>query len=189
MFTAIALLTAGGLLARSMATSTPPTDPHGLREACDVSIVLVQSDGSAASKAIDAASGGLGWTHAALDSCEVDENGRHVGIDCRPGYGVARRPMADIVRGHPTARLRIPFPWGPELYGCVRGRLGLAYDVLGLALGPGGRRSGLVCSQLIWECLPIPLRQRITVPRHRPVAPNDLARGFGVTAPGIYEVA
>ena len=188
MLLPLALLATGALAYRSMTSTEAPSDPAALRESCTVSIVLVQSDRSTVARAIDRKSGGGGWTHAALDGCELDELGQHVGIDCRPSYGVTRRPFVEIVQGRPFARVYVPLPWSTELYGCVRGRIGTGYDLLGIGLPSGGRRAGLVCSQLIFECLPTELRRRVRVPKTRPVAPNDLARAWGVRGPGEYEV-
>lgn len=159
------------------------TPVGGLRPSCGVSIVLFEADG-AESRLIDAATGGDGFSHVAIDGCETDARGRPLLIDYQPGLGVARVPVADYGdRGR--ARVWLPFCAGPELYGCVRGRVGQPYDALGLIVPKTGPVGGVVCSQLVYECLPRSLCQRIPPwPRSRPVAPNDLARGFGVTVGG-----
>lgn len=77
----------------------------------------------------------------------------------------------------------LPLCEGRELYGCVRGRVGQPYDTLGLLVPKTGPVGGVVCSQLVYECLPAGLRERVAAwPKGRPVAPNDLARGFRATA-------
>ena len=154
-----------------------------VRPACGVSIVLFEVDGIEG-KIIDAATGGHGFSHVALDGCEADEQGRSLLIDCQPGLGVARVPVARY-GGRRRVRVWLPLCEGRELYGCVRGRVGQPYDVLGLVVPKTGPVGGLVCSQLVYECLPAELRRRVPPwPKGRPVAPNDLARGLGATAGG-----
>ena len=154
-----------------------------LRPACGVSIVLFEVEGTE-SKLIDAATGGHGFSHVALDGCEADDQGRPLLIDCRPGLGVARVPLDDYGnRGR--VRVWLPRCEGRELYGCARGRVGQPYDALGLIVPKTGPVGGLVCSQLVYECLPAKLRQRVPPwPKSRPVAPNDLAQAFGATVAG-----
>lgn len=184
MIAVFALLGCGWLLARSASSVAPSQPPAGFRSSCGVSIILVAVDGDMVSRAIDAASGRRGWSHAALDGCEVDEDGTPVGLDCYPGRGVQRRPISEIVGGLPFARIHLPLSEGAELYGCVRGRVGAPFDVVGLILGPAAHSTGFVCSQLIYDCLPMRLRDLVPKPRRRHVAPNDLAAAFGVTGPG-----
>lgn len=173
--TIVALMTIG--------TRRPGLPVGGRREACDVSILLVVAGSNPASKAIDALSGGRGYSHAALDGCELDDQGRPVGIDCRPGWGVVRRPLAEISEGRGVTRVHLPLAAGLELYGCVRGQIGQPFDGLGL-LRPAGTDGGLVCSSLIYRCLPRSLQARVRRPTGRPVAPNDLAGAFGASPGG-----
>lgn len=148
-----------------------------IRPSCGVSVLLFEPDDS--SRVIDEITGGYGFSHVALDGCEVDEQGRPLLIDCQPGIGVAR-VLADSYDGRGRARVWMPLCEGRELYGCVRGRVGQPYDLLGLVWPSEGLESGLICSQLIYECLPQRLQALVPPwPRDRPVAPNDLARAFG----------
>lgn len=159
-----------------------------VRPACSVSILLLASDGITMSEAIDAASGGLGFSHAAWDACE-EVDGVPVGIDCRPGHGVHRRPLSEIVGTRRCVRVVLPMLEGREAYGCARSRVGESYDGLALFQAYGsGRRRGTICSELVFECLPASLRARVPLPSARPIAPNDLASAFGVTAPTSKDV-
>lgn len=154
-----------------------------LRPSCGVSIVLFEAVG-AESEIIDAATGGHGFSHVVIDGCEADDQGRPLMIDCRPGLGVARVPAQEY-RDRDRVRIWLPRCEGREMYGCARGRVGQPYDALGLIVPKTGPVGGLVCSQLVYECLPVDLRERIPPwPQSRPVAPNDLAIGFGATVGG-----
>lgn len=154
-----------------------------IRPACGVSIVLFEAN-DLESRIVDAATGGLGYSHVAVDGCEADEQGRPLLIDCRPGLGVARVLEAEY-GDRRRVRVWLPLCEGRELYGCVRGRVGQPYDVLGLVVPKTGPVGGVVCSQLVYECLPTTLRGLIPGwPKERPVAPNDLARGLGAAADG-----
>lgn len=151
----------------------------GIRPACGVSIVLFEAD-DAEGRLVDAATGGLGFSHVAVDGCEADEQGRPLLIDCRPGLGVARVLEAEYGERR-RVRVWLPLCEGRELYGCVRGRVGQPYDTLGLVVPKTGPVGGVVCSQLVYECLPTALREQVPAwPKGRPVAPNDLGRGFGI---------
>lgn len=156
----------------------------GIRPACGVSIVLFEAD-DLESRIVDAATGGLGFSHVAVDGCEVDEQGRPLLIDCRPGLGVARVLEAEYEERR-RVRVWLPLCEGRELYGCVRGRVGQPYDALGLVVPNTGPVGGVVCSQLVYECLPASLQARVPISWYtgRSVAPNDLAKGFGATAGG-----
>jgi len=159
-----------------------------VRPDCAVSILLIERDSLALSRGIDSASGGLGFSHVAWDACE-SIGGVPVGIDCRPGFGVHRRPIADILKGRRHVRIFLPLLDGKEAYGCARSRVGESYDGLSLFMTTGGgRRRGTICSELVWECLPEILRSQIPIPDGRPVAPNDIARAFGITGPNAKDV-
>jgi len=175
------------LVAVSVGKQHPVTDAQQ-RPGCAVSILLIASDDLALSSAIDSSSGGLGFSHAAWDACESVE-GVPVGIDCRPGYGVHRRALSEIVGGRRHVRVFLPLLEGKEAYGCARSRVGESYDGLAFFVTTGGgRRRGTICSELIWECLPEAMRGLVPIPDGRPVAPNDIARAFGVAGPTSKDV-
>jgi hypothetical protein len=136
-----------------------------------VSVVFVASDGSAISTAIDAASGGRGYSHCFVDA------GHRVGakavvIDYRPGSGVhfaspdryARRELASIL---------LPGEIGCELRRCVAEKLGEPFGGLGLVIG---RQITGTCAGLIAGCLPSDVAARLP---GRSVTPNDLAELLG----------
>ena len=175
------IVTIATLLA--IGTRRPGLEAAGEREACDVSILLVVTGRNPASQLIDRLSGGLGYSHAALDACEHDDRGRPIGIDCRPGWGVVRRPLVEITEGRGVTRIRLPLVEGRELYGCVRALVGQRFDGLGL-LRPSSTEGGLVCSGLIYRCLPARLKAQVQLPRGRPVAPNDLAAAWNARPGG-----
>lgn len=148
-----------------------------IRPACGVSILFFEPGES--SQWIDQATGGHGFSHVAVDGCEADAEGRPLLIDCKPQLGVAR-VLGSTYDGRRRVRVWLPLCEGREFYGCIRGRVGTPYDLLDLVAPNKGLAGGLVCSQLIYECLPQQLQARVPPwPRHRPVAPNDLARAFG----------
>lgn len=166
----------------------PPASRASVRPACSVSILLLERAPLVLSQAVDSATGSLGFSHAAWDACE-DVDGVPVGIDCRPGLGVHRRPLEDIVGERRHVRIVLPLTEGREAYGCARARVGEPYDGLSIFLThAGGRRRGTICSELVFECLPESLRSRIEIPEGRPVAPNDIARAFGVASPSSPDV-
>lgn len=179
----------GGTLAALAALrgrGSPGVAAEGVRPACGVSILLWEPT-SIEGRIIDAATGGVGFSHVALDACEVDAEGTSLVIDCRPALGVTRVPLRDYGdRG--VTRVWLPLVPGRELYGCIRGRVGLPYDALGVVLPKTGPVGGVVCSQLVFECMPPSLRKKVPPwPSSRPVAPNDLARGFG-SVPGGKDI-
>lgn len=148
-----------------------------IRPSCGVSIVLFEPDSR--SRLIDQATGGYGFSHVAVDGCEADSQGRPLLIDCQPGLGVARVLEATYAKRR-RVHVWMPLCEGRELYGCVRACVGRPYDLLGLVMPKRGLADGLICSQLIYECLPPHLQALVPPwPHDRPVAPNDLARAFG----------
>ena len=170
-------------LAALRGQGSPGAEVGGVRPSCGVSLVLWEP-ASIEGRIIDAATGGIGFSHVVLDACEVDSQGASLVIDCRPAVGVTRIPLYDYGERKPT-RVWLPLMAGRELYGCVRGRIGLPYDALGLVLPKTGPVGGVVCSQLVFECMPDSLRKKVPPwPPSRPVAPNDLARGFGAVPGG-----
>ncbi len=179
----VAATLVGLTLTRGSGEGVPATQ---VRPRCGVSIVLFEPEGPQ-SRIIDAATGGHGFSHVAIDGCEADELGRPLVIDCRPGTGVVRLPLANY-DGRARVRVWLPLCEGRELYGCVKGRLGLPYDALGLVVPKSGPVGGFICSQLVYECLPASLRARVPAwPSGRPVAPNDIARALGAT-PGAGQI-
>ena len=99
-------------------------------DTCSVSVILIaRKRGSVGGRIVDSATGNGGWTHAAWDACE-QVSGVPYGIDCLPGHGVHRRPIADIIGGRAWARVELPLALGLEAYGCARAKVGAPYDAL-----------------------------------------------------------
>lgn len=170
------------LAARGVANRRAPQTPPRRRDRCAVAVVLFVPDGQEG-EIIDRATGRRGFSHAALDGCEVDEAGRHVLIDCQPGRGVHRR-VAETYGERPRVYCYLGREDGAEAYGCARARVGEPFDPVGLVVPRTGPGRGVVCSQLVADCLPARVRQRIATTPGRPISPNDLARAFGAEPGG-----
>lgn len=169
------------LFASRGGSKAPPSVQPRQRDRCGVSIVLFGAGPDVESRMIDLATGGRGFSHVALDACEADERGPLL-IDCRPGEGVHRRPLSDY-GDRPRVHVYLGATEGAEVYGCIRGRIGAPFDTLGLVAPRTGPGRSVVCSQLIDECLPARLRDRIPRRAGRTVSPNDLAAAFDVDGP------
>ena len=155
----------GAALAESVLARGPSAEAMARAgPACSISVLLFEP-ADASGRLIDLTTGRRGFSHAAIDSCEIGARGEHLVIDCSPGRGVGRRPLAELGEGRPFVRVVLPLAAGAELYGCARARIGEPFS------------SRLVCSQLVWDCLPAALRP--PKPAGRPVAPNDLAAAWG----------
>lgn len=151
-------------------------DAVGTDPTCEVAIVLFAIDGTLASGGIDAMTGGLGFSHVCLQSCEVDDEGEALLIDCRPGRGVHRSRLA-AYDGRRRARVILTGPAAAEMYGCAKGRVGADFT-------PENRSGGLLCSQLVASCLPRDLASRVAAQRRYSgpgglVSPNQIAAAFG----------
>lgn len=173
--------TVGVALVVSSAVRARPADavdPEGQLVACAPGLVFFgpRAD-SVASRAIDAGTGGLGFSHVAVQGCEVGPGGVPLLVDCTPGRGVHRRPESDY-GDRPRGRLLLTGPLAGELYGCARAKVGADY-------GPFPGAGGYLCAQMALDCLPAELRTRATsaVRFAGPggiVSPNQLAASFGV---------
>lgn len=154
---------------------------------CSVSILLLATSQKPHAIVADRSTGSRGFSHVAWDACE-SAGGVAYGIDCRPGHGVHRRPLEEIIDGRRAVRIYLPPHEGAEAYGCARGMVGVPYDGIALFRGPGSSRRGTICSELIYECLPEALKARIRLPSGRPLSPNDIAAAFGVAGPHSPDV-
>lgn len=183
--TLAALATVGAVALSAGGDVRPGIKVYGFRESCCYSILFVAPSGLEG-RAIDRITGSLGYSHVVFDSCEHDALGNPVVIDCTPGQGVHRRPLSDY-DGRPRSAAVLTRAEGAEVFGCLRGRIGMSYDLLGL-VKTSGPAAGMTCSQLLAECLPARLRAMVRYSQSRPVAPNDLARAFGLTGPAGPDV-
>lgn len=151
--------------------------PEGQVAACAPGLVFFAPGDSVASRAIDAASGGYGFSHVAVQGCEVGPGGVPLLVDCRPGSGVHRRPETDeVYQGRARGRLLLTGPAAAELYGCARARVGADYAPFD---------GGYLCARLASDCLPAELRARVAAAAQYAgpvgmVSPNQIAAAFGV---------
>ena len=143
----------------------------GYDPTCAVSILLFAANDTV-SNAIDQNSRGVGFSHAAVDGCEVTDDDVPLLIESRANRGVFRRPMSEY-GSRPYARIVLAGVEAAEFYGCVRAHVGHPYDPLYSN-----------CAQLVYSCLPRNLQMRVdTAARFRGpagiVSPNQIAQAFG----------
>lgn len=139
-----------------------------------VHVVLVSSDGSPVSSAIDRATGGGGFSHCYIDAGHRDVDGGGLIVDYQPGAGVHYAP-ADRYDARDQARVRLVGPAACELWGCVRSRIGQPFDAAGIVIG---RATLATCSGLVASCLPPAVRGELELEGEQ-ISPNALARYFG----------
>ena len=156
-------------------------DAAGTDPACGVCIMFLSPIDTPLSQAINNKTGKLGFSHCCIDACEVDEKGVRVCIDCTIGKGVYRAPVADVTADRKCVRVFLPLVEGKETYGCARSKVGQRYSVGSLAGASWG--TGTTCAEMVADCLPTRIGQAITRPHDRALAPNDIARFFGVSGP------
>lgn len=157
------------------------SEAAGKRAQCSVSILLLAPHGELG-RSLDRATGSRGFSHVAWDACEEDEQGQPLAIDCTPSKGVHRAPLEPLVaRQH--VRVYVPEPWGREAYGCVRARLGQRYSLGGMLRSESSPGEGSICTEMVMQCLPDELAATIANPAGRGLAPNDIARSWGIPSP------
>jgi hypothetical protein len=129
-------------------------------------------------RAVDWATGRLGYGHVALAGGETDDFGRTLVVDSSTVTGgVYRRPLLDVVRRSRFRVLELEDCAG--CYGRALEHLGEPYDFRAL-VGFRPRAGYWTCSGLVHACLPGQLRVRVKPWRAGwSVAPNDIVRAFG----------
>lgn len=152
---------------------------HEAVRECQIAIVLVAADSTAVARAIDGATGGLGWSHCFIDPCRVDKGKRMV-----IGYTVANGVHWATLDGYKAerkrARIELDARTGAEVWGCARARLGKPLKVSSLVLGVP---SAATCVGLVVECLPFRMQANLSARKVGPcISPNTLAAFFGVGA-------
>jgi len=141
---------------------------------CEVAIVLF-APADPAAVLIDRTTGSLGFSHAAIQGCEVTVEGEPLLLDCQAGLGVTRRPES-VYGGRRRSYVVLLGPAAAELYGCARARVGADF-------APAG--DGYLCAQFVAGCLPADLRRRVEGARSFAgpggiPTPNQIAAAFGV---------
>jgi len=129
---------------------------------CTVSVLAFRADPRSV---IDAHSGGLGYSHVALQGCEAGEAGSLI-LDCRPSRGVVRVDERDIDWSRVDS-IPLPVTWAAECYGCARATVGQPYTLAD---------DGAVCSGWIYGCMPVEAQRWID-------RWHDLALPAGVVSP------
>lgn len=158
-------------------------NPH-----CQMSLVLVCARGNGVRcRLVDESTGKGGFGHIAIDTCETDEQGKPVLLECGFKGGVAYRPASKVTGGKPFVRIYLPLVESAHLYGCATAKLGETYDIPGL-LNAKPTHDGTVCSKFVYECLPKRFQEKVSWPEWRAVSPNDFARAFGIKGPRSRDV-
>lgn len=152
---------------------------HPVRE-CQIAIMLVASDGTPVARAIDASTGGLGWTHCFIDPCRVDAEGQRMVLGYTVANGVHWATLEGYKSERKRARIELDARTGAEVWGCARARLGKPLRVSSLVLGVP---SAATCVGLVVECLPFRMQQALRARQVGPcISPNTLAAFFGIGA-------
>lgn len=129
-------------------------------------------------RAVDLATGRYGYGHVALWGGQLARDHEPIVLDAAIDAGVTMRRLRAMTRGAPYRRAELDDDLGCFIFQRACAQIGRPYDFAGLARRRL-RSDRFTCSGLIAACLPQHLRDRIEV-RRRPIAPNDLARLFGV---------
>lgn len=133
-----------------------PQGPFAQIEDCACSMLFFVPEGWMA-KFSNAATGGYGYTHLAIDCCEVDtKTGKRVMIEATAQHGVSRS-FQDAY----GARRFIPIPLKPQGIDCeefcdrIKSKLGQKYDFTeALSKGLIDNPVEQMCSSLAKNCLP-----------------------------------
>lgn len=156
-----------GTIVRGTRPVSPPV--VGFDGTCEVAILLYRAPPQSL---VDAHTGGLGYSHVALEACERGPHGPMV-LDCRPGLGVARIPRARALAHRRVDRVPLPATWAAETYGAARAQVGQPFT-------PG--HDGVVCSTWLYGALPLEARHHVDRFRRYScaglVSPNQLAAAF-----------
>jgi hypothetical protein len=147
-------------------------------DACAMSIVLVGVDGSRVSRAVDDATGGLGWSHVLFDPCRR-EGERSMVVDYTVRGGVHWSTLEPYARRRLEYIALDPVAAG-ETWGCIRSKLGRPFRPLDLVAGHSEAGS---CVGLIVSCLPWSMQEAMRPLIVGPcISPNTIAAYFGVTS-------
>lgn len=161
-------------------------------EVCQVKIYLWETlKTDLGSRLSDFGGGSLGVSHTSIDLCEKAKNGTPLMVECLPGKGVIRVPVAKY-KGRRHATIIIGGHEGSELRGCVRGKVGDPFHKLGI-FGGLDNPQAMMCSTLAYQCLPTRIRQMIVPAKPKnsfgvAVSPGQILKAFGaeVGGPAVY---
>lgn len=138
-----------------------------------------------AGRLIDEATGGLGYSHVAVDACE-QHDGEPMIFDCQVGEGVTRSPRARY-HGRGVRTVTLASSEGAELRACLAAKVGKPYELGGL-FGLGGEEA-ITCANAVASCLPQRLRELVRGTPARGwsaamnpdlMSANRIAEAFGV---------
>lgn len=185
-------------------SDTPERQYHAVpRENCKCAIILFEKIAGIPGTPIDGLTGGLGYSHAAIDCCEKDaETGEPLMIDITLSNGVHRTPLnTEKYKGRKRVRIELSDEDCEEICNCMKRKVGTTFDWTDFWKEDGeGDPDGTVCSQTIFECLPPHLQDKIRGAAdgmdlgfwgelnklHNPgiVSPNQIGQAFGVPKAG-----
>jgi hypothetical protein len=145
-----------------------PTGPYAANRWQQVGDLLLWTPRKIESFLIDDLTGGFGYSHATVDTGEVDlPTGKPVMIEVTVGQAV-ERTFQDEYPGRPYARIPLS-KTGIDVeafVACVKSRLGEPYDNLeALTLGEIDDPAKQVCSNLATDCLPEAVQREIAQAR------------------------
>lgn len=129
-------------------------------------------------KAVDLATGRHGYGHVALWAGHMTKDDEPIVLDSAIGLGVSFRTLSQMSRGVPCRKKMLSESLGQWVFNRAVQCVGCEYDYGGLMRRRVSEDS-YTCSGLICCSLPEHI-QRAARPAGRPIAPNDLARHFGV---------
>lgn len=119
------------------------------------------------SRTVDRSTGGLGYSHAALDLCVQGEDGERLLVDCTIAKGVHIAPWTNYA-GRQAALVPLELGETAEARGAARQLMGKPWGY-----APGG----WTCADFVFECLPSSFGADIP----RPITANGLAVALGVS--------
>jgi len=144
-------------------TSEVPTGPFTITAQCQGCAILIFVPEDAVGRVIDSATGGYGYSHVAIDCCEVDQvTGKRVMIEATSA-GV-HRSSQDRYGNRRFARIPLSSRGidCKAFCDCVKSKIGQPYDTdEAISKGANDDPGKQICSGLAAICLPADVRQDI----------------------------
>lgn len=184
------------VLTRKESKVSMPSGPFHKADGCSCAILLF-APSDPIGEAIDVATGNYGYSHAAIDCCEIDEKtGKRVIIEATE-KGV-HRSFIDAYGDRPYERIEVASK-GIDCEAfckCIKEKIGQPFDYKeAVSRGKGDDPKKQICSGLIKECFPDSVLKQIeeavkkgtiskdsVIPRDNGnifISPNGLAEFFG----------